>query len=544
MKRAVYIVFFLAIAACVYLLVGPSPFVSKEEKRNSSARTIIPRSEGTAAQGMNGATENAEQLAFEDSATAKISLGPDEIPVAVLTIDADGDSVDEQFIAIKTMDQEDQAITLLYVDFDESSGGYRRMWKAPTGATRSRTFNLTSKDVIGDRSVCVVASGMNDAGEQTLTILRLPPSDEPQVLEEPGIPQADRVMTGDQEETVLPFEIIADIKADGSISLQETPRSEAYQLGMAKGDSFPIAVYERDLGSSNLLDQIETSFRYDPFTKKYERSSVARIPGAQIEQRRVRELLDGKGERFEEFLDGLWYSSSQVESVDGVAGTRYILFDRQRREITFYIGDIQEVFSWPSSAPTRYGLYISAQNISVATLKRIVDIELEGSESIKLKTFEDVRLKIGISGRWDGSYRKLAGERTPRRDGSLEETDQEILGTWVGDTSSAAQTRVLLSKDSSFEASIGTAPQKGRYGLFKLDDLIILELRPTAAQRVTYSVILGKKGGGDTLTLQEVRLGIRGAERTPDDEIVLSRKEKSAGQTEADSGSAAQKTQP
>lgn len=514
MKRIVYGLFILAAAACVYLLVGPSPFAQKNENGAVTAKTIIPRSEADGAGGESSA-EVSERLAFEDASLAKISLGPDEIPVTVLNVDADGDAADEQFIAVKENAGGSEAISLIYVDFDEATGGYRRVWSGETGATRSRTFTLFAKDLVGDRSICIVASGMNDDGEQTLTAFRITKGSSGT-----GSGEGNASAQGGG----VHFDVIAAFKADGSISIQESPRSEAYQLGIARGASFPVAAYERDQGSSNMLDQIETTYRFDDITGRYERAGTARIPGAQIEQRRVRELLDGTGARFEEFLDGLWYAPTSSVPGDDTGSPRYVLFDVTRREIIFYVGDVQEVFTWPNSSPTRYGLYVSAQNVSVATLKRVIDIELEGTDSIRLRTFEDVRLKIGISGRWDGSYRKLASDRAaPDAETPEARPGAPLAGTWTSDPSaqSGAGLRMVLRKDGSFESSMGSERSRGRYAMFMQDTLEILELRPESGNRSTFSVVRSSADGTTTLSLREVRLGVRGAEQSGEEEIKL-----------------------
>jgi hypothetical protein len=89
-----------------------------------------------------------------------------------------------------------------------------------------------------------------------------------------------------------------------------------------------------------------------------------------------------------------------------ISNDQYIYFDTAGRELIFYDKSTQQVYTWLSSTSTRYGLYISSQNISVATLRRVMDIELESIDSIRVKVFEDVRMKIGLNAPWDGSYRK------------------------------------------------------------------------------------------------------------------------------------------
>jgi hypothetical protein len=122
-----------------------------------------------------------------------------------------------------------------------------------------------------------------------------------------------------------------------------------------------------------MLDQLEIIYTYNSEKGVYERTGMTRIPVSQIEQRRVRELLNGDKDRFEQFITGLWYYVGPQGTTDD---RQYIYFDPLSREIIFYGENIQQVFNWQNSRATRHGLYISSQNISVTTLRRFLDIEL------------------------------------------------------------------------------------------------------------------------------------------------------------------------
>jgi hypothetical protein len=163
----------------------------------------------------------------------------------------------------------------------------------------------------------------------------------------------------DNEDTAEPelepefFNKIAEIRIDGSIVIQETDRTQAYRMGLTNGQSYAIAAYGRDPESSNILDQVELTYSYNTVNGLYEQTKVARIPGSQVEQRRVRELLNGSGGEFENFITGLWYYVSPQGTLDN---RQYIYFDPDSRELIFYGDEIQQVFTWQNSSPTRYGL--------------------------------------------------------------------------------------------------------------------------------------------------------------------------------------------
>lgn len=514
MKYFVPSVFALTALAGLWLVIVPNPLTDGQKSAAPQTRVVSPKNDNRGTVGA-GEDEGAERMAFEDSANAKIALAAGEIAVAVLTQDFDGDPQDEQVIAIKSDRDPEGPIRIVYADFDETSGGYKRVWEGPAAATKPRTFSVFVKDLIGDRSFCIVATGMNEAGEQTMTVFRKEPS---------PLPAAEA------------FRKIAELRTDGSISVSERDRSQAYQMGIAAGSSHRIATYGRDYDSANMLDQIETVYDYDQASGRYERAGVARIAGAQMEQRRVRQLLDGTPDRFVRFLDGLWQYAPAADG--GSQNRQYILFDPQRKEIIFYTEDTQEVFVWENSSATRYGLYLTTKNVSVTTLRRLIDIELESAESIRVKVFEDVKLKIGIGGRWDGTYRKAgsAAAERPKSAPAPARIDAEYRGS---------DGILRFFQDGRYEfvppGTDAKTVDSGIYAFFPIENGEYLELRVDAAAgrsagRTVYRVSRNPPTGGETgeeLRLLKVRLGISGAEDLHEKELSFKRTApKTAGTTQ------------
>jgi hypothetical protein len=490
------VVFLIAAALAAFLYFKPAQLSTDQNNTSWQTRVVIPQNEQ--APGPEG-NSDVERMVYEDAMNSKIALKEGESIVAVLTQDLNGDMVDEQILAHRNLLEMDSPIAISYIAFDNALGGYRRVWSAPTAASRPGTASVYTQDLIGDRSVCILVSGMDSGGEHTLTVFRL------------GGPEAPANAA---------FAKIAELRIDGSIQVQEAERSRAYQTGLSRGQSFAIAAYGRDFSSSNMLDQVERIYAYNSEKGIYEQTRMTRIPGSQIEQRRVRELLNGDKKRFEQFITGLWYYVSPQGTTDS---RQYIYFDPQGGEIIFYGDEIQQVFSWQNSSATRHGLYISSQNISVTTLRRFLDIELESLDSIRVKVFEDVRLKIYVTAAWDGSYRKA------------ETTEAAASGQ---------PNRVLPYIDASYEGSIGRIDfspggnytlasgggieQRGRYAFFTLDNQELLELRPVnggadPAARETYRVERGGADNSGSMTLERIRLGTRGAQELHEAALSLER---------------------
>jgi len=288
----------------------------------------------------------------------------------------------------------------------------------------------------------------------------------------------------------------------------------AYQQGIANGQSYTIAAYGHDSSSANIMDQLETIYSFSTSSNQYERLNVSRIPGNQIEQRRVREILSGAPGVFENFTHDLWYYVSPQGTIDS---RQYIFFDPVSREIIFFGDEAQQVFHWQNSMPTRYGLYIRSQNISITTLLRFIDIELESLDSIKLRVFEDVRLKIIVNTLWDGTYRRAGAVKNEKPKSSIKSSINALYDSSLG--------KLRFYDTGAYTITSGNAVVKnGRYVFFKVDENDLLEMRPdntgneNTEGRMVYKV---EAIGNSALILSRVRLGTMGIQNTMEPPIML-----------------------
>jgi len=487
---------FIFCALCIMIMVFfPLPWNAKKNRVEQQARIIIPQELRYRIEDMENP---AELMARQESLTSKVALAEGEVIVSVLNGSFEGSPMESQFVAYRNLLEIESPIYLTYIDYDVATRGYKRLWSAPTAATRPGTISLYTQDLLGDRSVCVLLFGMNGLGEHTLTIFLKNPFN-------------------DNNEH---FRKLAELRIEGTITVREVERTQAYQMGSSRGLTFDIAAYGRDFDSSNILDQVEIIYAYNTGNGLYEQRSITRIPGAQVEQRRVRELL-GNPRAFEEFVTGLWYYTTTQGTIDT---QQYIYFDPASREIIFYGDETQQVFIWQNSIATRYGLYISSQNISVSTLRRSIDIELESLESVRLRVIEDVRLRIGVSTPWDGSYRKagpLANQiRSPSR-GKTSYIDARYDGS-MG--------KINFMPNGTYELNSGGILKHGNYAFFLIDNQEFLELRSTeirqdgvsAPVRETYLVDPDQQ---NTLSLLRIRIGSRGIEKLHEGAILLTQVE-------------------
>ncbi|GHV15224.1 hypothetical protein FACS189491_12130 [Spirochaetia bacterium] len=196
-------------------------------------------------------------------------------------------------------------------------------------------------------------------------------------------------------------------------------------------------------------------------------------------------------------------------------GRQYIYFDPKGREVIFFGDDSQQIYNWQNSSYTRYGLYITAQNISVTTLRRVLDIELASLDSIRVKTFEDVRMKIGMNNPWDGSYRR-AGTFEKNAPPAASAANSYINARYNGSIGN-----IRFSPDGVYELTSGGTQKRGRYAFFRINVQEVLELRTYNADRETYRVERSGNEGGENLSLSRIRIGAMGIQDLHEGVIIL-----------------------
>jgi hypothetical protein len=476
MKKT-YVYFYTGIAVLsvmliIFLAAGLwKPFFIPQADETTATKIVTPKETNN-----YYSAEQSGQTTWDETASTKIPLEEGETVIAVLNRENETSMPEEQFVVYSTSNTS-SPVFITFLGFDENIRGYRRIWNAATTASRSETITLFSQDLIGDRNNCIIVTGMNEKNEHTMTIFR----------RSPGRPAGQ------------PYKKIAELQIEGSVIIQETARTLAYQQGIARGQSYNIAAYSHDSASANILDQIETIYAFNPLNEQYEQRNVSRIAGSQIEQRRIRELLSGAPDVFENFINDLWYYVSPEGTIDT---KQYLYFDPMKKEIIFFGDEAQQIFLWQSSTRSRLGLYIRSQNISISTLLRFIDIEMESLDSIKLRVTEDVRLRITATTTWDGSYRRAGSA-------NFKET-ATVLKPAIDAVYDSSWGRIQFTGAGDYTISSAGNVRAGRYIFYKVSDSDLLELRPEEGNenRLVYKA----ETAAGVMILSRVRVGINGVQ--------------------------------
>ena len=501
MKRSVLIIFFAALAALFIWLLFSRAELSFLPQMRHSARTIVPSANNDP--GEESAVKEESTAYDESKQQPLITLDNGETFLRAISVDLNHDGTPDQICALKKASESN--IYLVPGIQNPVTGAYARLAAIRTGITQARTLLIYSLDIIGDRTNAIVYSGMTEDNMQLLAVC-LP-------------------MT--ESDGKLNFTAIADLRADGPITIQETGRSDAYNLGLTSGESFPIYAYNSDPDAPQTLNQIERIYRWDKTLKRYAQASESHIEGKKIETKLMHQIQGGNVESFNGFLTGVWYIASSSAQSD----TKYIFFDPQAKEIIFHAGSTEEVFVQEAGTLRHNGAYLTTRNRSIPSISRLIDVELTGIDEIRVNVQEDVKLKIGVASDWDGIYRKMgtsqtsAGQETALKTGKIREMLASSPTTWIspdGQALGLAENRYTLTRPSGIESGLYALITVGGKTVFQFKSekdkrkssfyLVDVQMNPTTA------------GEQQTLTLTEVTVTIDGTNLAGSPPIVFNRK--------------------
>ncbi|WP_407400286.1 pallilysin-related adhesin [Treponema sp.] len=374
MKKKITLALLILATAAVLAVVIAKRYIYKEEETIVSSSVVIPKSNAES-------QTSVQNVSIEDDDSAMVSLIPlhsNETLLSIVSMDFDGDGLDDQVNAVRTMDS--PYIALIVGMYNQDTSTYERKAELTTEIIQVQTFSYTGIDLSGDHRNALVYQGFAENGDSILKAYHVFYSS----------------ATG-----YFRLSKIADLRGDGTIFIQQMDRYDAYERSKANGTSFPIWVYTTDTENEKSTDQLQVQYEWNNDEKKYVKTKTLRVAGSRIAAKELAKIQDGTVGTFANFLEGLWY----VNESDG-SGVRYIFFNYASKEIIFFKDDKEEVYIWAHSNIRRNGMYLSTINQEIENLKRRVDISLKSTEEIHIRIQDDVRMRISESTEWDGDYKK------------------------------------------------------------------------------------------------------------------------------------------
>ncbi len=446
--------------------------------------------------GENNLQENAKLPSASENEKYEtfVPLLPGETLIGALTIDINNDGYDDELIVVRKTSS--PYLWIVPGIYNSNTHEYDRYDEIQTKFTRTRTFSYSAMDLIGDHKNSIIYQGVDDSGNYVMQIynLKTSPMGTPSIVN------------------------IGDFSSDGTVFIQQTERSENYELGIARGESFSVWVYKSELPeetpsvnasngakkpAQNQPNQIQQEYKWNPFTQHYELAQQIKVNASRLMAKELSKIQDGTVESFAAFLNGLWYKTSNADG-----NIRYLFFDYNNREIIHLFNDTQEVYQWDDSKLRHNGIYLTTVNSDILTLHRRFDIALINTDEIRITIRDDINLLIKESTTWDGNYKKLSLQNSfdqAKKTVIMEAIQKELKKSesWASPDGQFT----LLFKDSAFEAKNGGNSEAGVYSLMMAGNDVVLQLLPDNPFSVLnefYTISFGTKVITETIKKKTV----------------------------------------
>lgn len=476
----VFILIALILASTFFLT---KKFSSSKDSSLTRAKIITPKSSSSS-------DDNNPEKKLSSSESEKyetfVPLTAGETLISTLTVDLNNDGYDDETIVVRVNSSPN-----LYIVpgiYDPETGNYSRCSAIPTTFTKTRTFTYTSMDLIGDHTNAIIYHGVDDTGNYVMQIFLC--------VRKNGSYEMER---------------IGNFETDGTVFIQQTERSESYELSLSKGESYSVWVYETEKpegesekpASTAGANQIQKEYKWDPVAGHYTLAREIKVTAGRLAATELSKIQDGTEETFASFLNGLWYKTSNTDG-----NIRYLFFDYESREIIQFYGDIQEIYEWENSKLMHNGIYITTVNADIMNLHRRFNISLAGIDEIKLSLRDDVNLAISGNTMWDGSYKKMSSQSSFDSSNvvsSIEKTIDELKkdSVWT-----SADTLISLKfDDMSYLLQTNSITETGVYTGTTIGTYNVIQFRPdseTPFMGEAYAIEFGTKTVTETIKKKTV----------------------------------------
>ena len=454
-------------------------FITKNEKTAVRAKIVTPK--GSQASDTETDPDRVNSDFNSENFDTFITLRNNETLINTITIDFNNDGYDDEVITVRKTGSEN--FTIVPGLFNPETADYDRLEDIPTTISKIRTFSLSGMDIIGDHCNSLIYQGVADDENYVMQIFLWEP-DEDKILK------------------------IGDFVSDGTIFIQQTERSDSYQLSLSKGESFSVWVYESEKivdENGNIVagqNQIQKEYKWNAGSKKYELANEIKVTAGKLAANELSRIQDGTVETFAAFLDGLWYKTSNEDNV-----IRYIYYNYENREIILLQSDVQEVYEWEDSKLRHNGIYLYTVNSDITNLQRRFDLLLISVDEIKITLYDSIGLIIKESSEWDGLYKKMSLQS------SFEETDEEEKNRYLveleGDSvwTTADGLNTFFMNDSRYVFIFDDIQEEGLYSMMEIGSYNVLALRATSFNTVLnqfYALEFGTKTITETVKKKTV----------------------------------------
>ena len=292
-------------------------------------------------------------------------------------------------------------------------------------------------------------------------------------------------------------------------------------MGKNTNESFTIVTEETDSTSEDNLDLIKTTYKWNNSVNKYNPSSIDKIPGVSIKEKKLEKIYKGSLDEFVGYISGPWYRVEDLNRKKQALLEEIILFHPENDQIVFSVDDIQEIYMWNDTFRTIFkGINIQSRNSLISSHRRDIYLSLEELD----------RIKVNIHGstEWDGYYKPVDSilQKSLMPDSGIEES--KTLSRLSG------QFRNNKGEDLNLELPYFTLKSgtdsiaQGVIEFYILNEISIMEMRylknnGLVEHREIYSVEYKESTDSSriirTLTLSPGSLSIKGFTLVPGEAI-------------------------
>jgi len=292
--------------------------------------------------------------------------------LALLDGNLDLEQSDEQVLVALPLDKPESSLLLMIASTNPIRNQYDIVWRAPLSTRTLTGITLRSDDLTGNGRSDIIVTGFDEKGRHVTDIFAVPKKGE-----------------------IKDFKKVFSLGVKGNIDIITEERSPGYYSGLSAGVPFKIIVQKKDPDSENSMDLIETEWVWDSGAFSYKQGQSEKVKGETLQEERIAQVYAGDVSVYESYLRGAWYRETGNGSFMDM-----LYFDPETREILFYNGSIEEVFTWGvSHRTTAKRLYTRVSNAIIPSMFDTVSVSAESYDRIELWR---------AATNWNGVYRRLS----------------------------------------------------------------------------------------------------------------------------------------
>ena len=443
-KRILFLIsIIISVSLIIILLLFKLKTEEKPKEKTDKEEVNINRSIDTLEEGM-------EEKSL-------IQLGSDETYISSFSSDLNEDGLLDEVIAVKKTLQPSIYLILAVQKPDEES--YKKVLEIKTQVLLPNSLDIYTIQLQHSLPV-IVCTGIGLNNDQTMSLY----------------------LVKQTNNGSISYDTIASLNADIQLQLQDHRTTTIGSL-----DDYSLHAYNFETNAT--LNQIHSEYKWIATANRFIKINEEKIEGNKIENPILKELRTGSLEAYKNYLTGVWYMPTTIGD-----SLRYLYYDKRSDNFIFHIGNIEEIYVIQNMFARRFGFSIIADNSSISSIKRRIEIDIKNVDEVQVKVIENIaRLKITTSSNWDGLYRKKKNVFTmptveePTSYLELKAIFSNSTITWINENG------FLRTNDSTYILKYNEKEEKGLFNLITFDDKNIMQTKSEANKKSFYIVEIIKE---------------------------------------------------